>query len=338
MSAEEPKRRQLPPAEEMDLFYRTPPLAPPLDSPDDEDDQDQQELELGLSLGGHPRCKGGRRDDDGRGAAKAWGDRCRILTAGDFPAPGHLAVRVAANPSSPSASTSSVSSSSSSLAASGRPGAAVAGGGGVGTKRHAEPAAPEARSNPPGQVVVGWPPIRTFRVNNLVNHPPKDNTAKESPSARYSNTLGQGSDSHLGCSSNSASAQENAVAGANEHEKKKTSSRLVKVNMDGMAIGRKVDLTAQSSYNALALALEDMFQTRNPYLTKNTSKLLDGSSEFVLTYEDRDGDWMLVGDVPWGMFLNSVRRLRIMRTCDANVLAPGVGVQSNTNGLRSIHR
>ena len=22
-------------------------------------------------------------------------------------------------------------------------------------------------------------------------------------------------------------------------------------------------------------------------------------SEFVLTYEDKDGDWMLVGDVPW---------------------------------------
>lgn len=29
------------------------------------------------------------------------------------------------------------------------------------------------------------------------------------------------------------------------------------------------------------------------------SKLLDGSSEFVLTYEDKEGDWMLVGDVPW---------------------------------------
>lgn len=26
---------------------------------------------------------------------------------------------------------------------------------------------------------------------------------------------------------------------------------------------------------------------------------LDGSSEFVLTYEDKEGDWMLVGDVPW---------------------------------------
>lgn len=30
------------------------------------------------------------------------------------------------------------------------------------------------------------------------------------------------------------------------------------------------------------------------------SKLLDGSFDFVLTYEDKEGDWMLVGDVPWG--------------------------------------
>ena len=27
--------------------------------------------------------------------------------------------------------------------------------------------------------------------------------------------------------------------------------------------------------------------------------LLSGGSDFVLTYEDKDGDWMLVGDVPW---------------------------------------
>lgn len=31
------------------------------------------------------------------------------------------------------------------------------------------------------------------------------------------------------------------------------------------------------------------------------SKLKDflHGSEYVLTYEDKDGDWMLVGDVPW---------------------------------------
>lgn len=33
--------------------------------------------------------------------------------------------------------------------------------------------------------------------------------------------------------------------------------------------------------------------------TRRPATLLDGSSDFVLTYEDKDGDWMLVGDVPW---------------------------------------
>lgn len=33
----------------------------------------------------------------------------------------------------------------------------------------------------------------------------------------------------------------------------------------------------------------------------NERKLLDLANgvEYFLTYEDRDGDWMLVGDVPW---------------------------------------
>src|SRR5436189_251893 len=51
------------------------------------------------------------------------------------------------------------------------------------------------------------------------------------------------------------------------------------------------------------------------------SKLLDGSSDFALTYEDKDGDWMLVGDVPWGydahlnsMFYSIIIRL-IECTC-----------------------
>jgi auxin-responsive protein IAA len=52
-----------------------------------------------------------------------------------------------------------------------------------------------------------------------------------------------------------------------------------------------------------------------------TSKLLDGSSEYIITYQDKDGDWMLVGDVPWQMFLGSVTRLRIMKTS----IGAGVG-------------
>ena len=38
--------------------------------------------------------------------------------------------------------------------------------------------------------------------------------------------------------------------------------------------------------------------------SRQPPKLLDESSEFVLTYEDKEGDWMLVGDVPWGYATN----------------------------------
>ena len=38
---------------------------------------------------------------------------------------------------------------------------------------------------------------------------------------------------------------------------------FVKVNMDGIAVGRKLDLNAYSSYEGLLHALEDMFQPSN---------------------------------------------------------------------------
>ncbi|QCE07177.1 auxin-responsive protein IAA [Vigna unguiculata] len=33
----------------------------------------------------------------------------------------------------------------------------------------------------------------------------------------------------------------------------------------------------------------------------------------VLTYEDGEGDLIMVGDVPWEMFLSAVKRLKITR-------------------------
>lgn len=71
--------------------------------------------------------------------------------------------------------------------------------------------------------------------------------------------------------------------------------------MDGTLIGRKVDLFAHTSYEMLAQTLEDMFYGIHKPSTDafGSSRLLNGTSEYVLTYEDRDGDCMLVGDVPW---------------------------------------
>ncbi|CAN1341156.1 Auxin-responsive protein IAA8 [Linum perenne] len=143
--------------------------------------------------------------------------------------------------------------------------------------------------------VVGWPPIRSFRKNSL------------------------------------ATSSKNAE----EVDGKEGGSALyVKVSMDGAPYLRKVDLRNYYAYKELSSALEKMFScfslgqygshggSGREMLTESKLKDLLHGSEFVLTYEDKDGDWMLVGDVPWGMFTETCKRLRIMKSCDAIGLAP----------------
>ncbi|KAK3021478.1 hypothetical protein RJ639_047650 [Escallonia herrerae] len=120
--------------------------------------------------------------------------------------------------------------------------------------------------------VVGWPPIRSFRKNSLAV-----------------------------TSKNIDKVEGKARPGA----------LFVKVSMDGAPYLRKVDLRTYSVYQELSSALEKMFScfTIGQYgshgasgkemLSESKLKDLLHGSEYVLTYEDKDGDWMLVGDVPW---------------------------------------
>ncbi|CAN4096340.1 unnamed protein product [Withania somnifera] len=143
--------------------------------------------------------------------------------------------------------------------------------------------------------VVGWPPIRSFR-KNMVSSPPK---TEQDANAKL-------------------------VAGCH----------YVKVSMDGAPYLRKVDLTIYNSYKDLSSALDKMFSCfkagqgesqgisiSDGLKESKFADLLHGS-EYVLTYEDKDGDWMLVGDVPWEMFTESCKKLKIMKSSDANGLAP----------------
>ncbi|CAI0423230.1 unnamed protein product [Linum tenue] len=93
----------------------------------------------------------------------------------------------------------------------------------------------------------------------------------------------------------------------------------VKVSLDGAPYLRKVDLKTYTNYKGLSSGLEKMF-------CSFTFGTLLGS-EYVLTYEDKDGDWMLVGDVPWEMFTETCRRLRIMKGSDAI----GLGMALNSH-------
>ncbi|XP_062109457.1 auxin-responsive protein IAA32-like [Humulus lupulus] len=85
----------------------------------------------------------------------------------------------------------------------------------------------------------------------------------------------------------------------------------VKVNMDGVIVGRKVCVLDHGSYSSLALQLEDMFGRQ----TVSGLGLFQDGSEFSLFYKDRYENWRGVGDVPWKEFVDSVKRLRIARKC-----------------------
>ncbi|KAK8509742.1 hypothetical protein V6N11_058144 [Hibiscus sabdariffa] len=73
---------------------------------------------------------------------------------------------------------------------------------------------------------------------------------------------------------------------------------FVKVYMEGIPIGRKLDLLAHDSYYDLIRTLQHMFNTNIIWAEAE----VDGNhyeKYHVLTYEDKEGDWMMVGDVPW---------------------------------------
>ncbi|KAG6480887.1 hypothetical protein ZIOFF_057475 [Zingiber officinale] len=124
------------------------------------------------------------------------------------------------------------------------------------------------------RLVVGWPPIRTYRKNNF--------------QARKAET---GADA---------------------------SGLFVKVSMDGAPYLRKIDLKLYQGYKELKEALDSMFKS----FSQGESSRKEGcnGSEYAITYEDKDGDLMLVGDVPWEMFTSSCKRLRIMKASEARDL------------------
>ncbi|TMW95865.1 hypothetical protein EJD97_008221 [Solanum chilense] len=113
----------------------------------------------------------------------------------------------------------------------------------------------------------------------------------------------------------------------NGREAESHNKMYVKVSMDGAPFLRKVDLSTHKGYDQLVMALENLFDC---YGIGEALEDAD-KSEFVPIYEDKDGDWMLVGDVPWIMFIESCKRLRIMKRSEAKVI--GLGARDFLKGM-----
>ncbi|XP_050238754.1 auxin-responsive protein IAA30-like [Mercurialis annua] len=97
---------------------------------------------------------------------------------------------------------------------------------------------------------------------------------------------------------------------AAEDECMNNATFYVKVYMEGIPIGRKLDLLAHYGYHDLISTLDHMFNTNIIWAEMECENF---DQCHVLTYEDKEGDWLIVGDVPWEMFLSSVKRLKITR-------------------------
>lgn len=136
--------------------------------------------------------------------------------------------------------------------------------------------------------VVGWPPVRSFRKNTF--HAKKNKTVTET-TGDVSSAVGL----------------------------------FVKVSMDGAPYLRKIDLSIYKGYKELRHALDTMFKCFSTTNTTGINRIIDLTqfrednnqldlrfnflfgyffigdcgSEFSVAYEDKDGDLMLAGDVPW---------------------------------------
>lgn len=86
-----------------------------------------------------------------------------------------------------------------------------------------------------------------------------------------------------------------------------SSRSRTKVQMQGVAVGRAVDLTTLNGYDDLITELEEMFEIKGELRPRN---------KWEIVFTDDEGDMMLVGDDPWREFCNMVRRILICSSQD----------------------
>lgn len=92
--------------------------------------------------------------------------------------------------------------------------------------------------------VVGWPPIRSFRKNIASSSNTSSKTLHEVITDKVSGkkpAVVDNNNNNVG------------VGGGNK-------GLFVKINMDGVPIGRKVDLNAYDSYEKLSSAVDELFR------------------------------------------------------------------------------
>ncbi|KAL3622257.1 Arf11p [Castilleja foliolosa] len=100
----------------------------------------------------------------------------------------------------------------------------------------------------------------------------------------------------------------------NEKQSLASSSRTrIKVQMQGIAVGRGVDLCAFNGYDDLIAELENMFNIKGELKARN---------KWEVVYTDNEEDMMLVGDDPWPEFCKMARKICIYSSEEVKKMGP----------------
>uniref|UniRef100_A0A2P2PHZ7 Auxin-responsive protein n=1 Tax=Rhizophora mucronata TaxID=61149 RepID=A0A2P2PHZ7_RHIMU len=94
-----------------------------------------------------------------------------------------------------------------------------------------------------------------------------------------------------------------------------------KVHMQGIAVGRAVDLTRFECYDDLLRKLEEMFDI--------DGELCGSTKKWQVVYTDDEDDMMMVGDDPWHEFCSMVRKIFIYTSEEVKRLSPKIKFLGN---------
>ncbi|KAJ6309262.1 hypothetical protein OIU76_018788 [Salix suchowensis] len=89
-----------------------------------------------------------------------------------------------------------------------------------------------------------------------------------------------------------------------------------KVHMQGVAVGRAVDLTQFEGYEDLMRKLEEMFDIEG--------ELSGSTKKWEVVYTDNEDDMMKVGDDPWNEFCSMVKKIFIYTSEEVKRLSPKI--------------
>ncbi|KAJ6869335.1 hypothetical protein NC651_034171 [Populus alba x Populus x berolinensis] len=88
-----------------------------------------------------------------------------------------------------------------------------------------------------------------------------------------------------------------------------------KVQKQGIALGRSVDLAKFNNYEELIAELDRLFEFNG--------ELMSPQKNWLIVYTDDEDDMMLVGDDPWQEFVGMVRKIVIYTKEEAQKIKPG---------------